>query len=79
MGAHIIREGWDDWGKPNNHQTIQFVEYHNYGPGANFNYRAPYTKIIDNPTHYHRDKVLNGWKPALSEKERKSSLFLINS
>ena len=63
MGAHIIREGWDDWGKQNNHHTIQFVEYHNYGPGASLKYRAPYTKIIDDPTHYHRDKVLGSWKP----------------
>lgn len=65
MGAHITREGWDDWGKPNNHQSIKFVEYQNYGPGANFKYRVPYTKIIDTPTHYHRDKVLKGWKPTL--------------
>lgn len=34
LGAHIIKEGWHDWGKERTHDTTDFREEGNYGPGA---------------------------------------------
>ena len=34
IGDHIKPEGWHDWGKIDAHDTVYFVEYKNYGPGA---------------------------------------------
>lgn len=63
MGEHIHPLGWDDWNKPEAHETIQFIEYNNHGPGANLNMRAPYSKVIKEATYYERHRVLKGWNP----------------
>lgn len=63
MGEHIHPLGWDDWGKVRAHETVQFVEYNSYGPGATLTQRASYAKIIDTKTYYTRDRVLKGWTP----------------
>lgn len=34
LGEHIKPEGFDDWNKPEAHNTILFAEYNNYGPGS---------------------------------------------
>ena len=34
LGAHILPEGWDDWGKPQAHKTAFYGEYGSKGPGA---------------------------------------------
>lgn len=34
IGAHIKKEGWHDWDKPQAHSTTEFVEIGSRGPGA---------------------------------------------
>ncbi len=34
LGEHIHPLGWDDWGKPNAHTTVEFIEQGSFGPGA---------------------------------------------
>ena len=63
MGHHIHPLGWDDWGKLSSHNTVQFVEYNSYGPGATPHQRASYAKVINHPTYYTRERVLKGWNP----------------
>lgn len=63
MGEHIKREGWHDWGKSKSRETVQFVEYKSYGPGATLNDRVAFSKVIDDPSYYARHLVLKGWSP----------------
>ncbi|MFV0290496.1 MAG: pectinesterase family protein [Mangrovibacterium sp.] len=34
MGAHIVPEGWHNWGQPNREKTAFYAEYHSKGKGA---------------------------------------------
>ena len=34
LGAHILPEGWHDWGKPEAHKSTFYGEYGSTGPGA---------------------------------------------
>ncbi len=34
LGAHIKKEGWHDWNKPEAREQTYYAEYQNYGPGA---------------------------------------------
>ena len=38
--------GWDDWGKPESHSTVDFVEQGSHGPGAS-NTRPEYVHLLD--------------------------------
>ncbi len=35
MGAHIVPEGWHNWGKPEREKTAFYAEYNSTGAGAN--------------------------------------------
>ncbi len=35
MGAHIVPEGWHNWGQPNREKTSFYAEYNSKGSGAN--------------------------------------------
>ena len=41
LGPHIHPMGWDDWGKEDAHDTVEFAETNSYGPGATET-RPPY-------------------------------------
>lgn len=45
LGAHIHPLGWDDWGKTEAHDTVEFIEKDSYGPGAT-NTRPDYVQIL---------------------------------
>ncbi|MEK3731278.1 pectinesterase family protein [Paenibacillus sp. FSL M8-0334] len=47
MGAHIRREGWDNWNKPESEATVTYVEYESSGPGAVSHRRVPWSAQID--------------------------------
>ena len=34
LGSHIHPLGWDDWNKPEAHETVEFIEIDSYGEGA---------------------------------------------
>ncbi len=45
LGSHIHPLGWNDWDKPESHETVAFVEVDSYGPGASET-RPDYVKIL---------------------------------
>lgn len=45
LGPHINKAGWDDWDKPESHETVEFVEIGSYGPGASSGDRPDYVKV----------------------------------
>lgn len=71
LGEHIRDDGWDDWNKPEAHETIVYAEYNNTGAGAEGlynNLRAPYAKQLTEKEalHYTKELVLrghDGWCP----------------
>ncbi len=68
IGAHILREGWDDWGKIRAHDTVFYAEYGNSGKGADMTYRPSWVKHLDEEDvkEYTSEKVLSGddgWNP----------------
>lgn len=59
IGAHIKKEGWDDWNKKDAWDTMFFAEYGNFGEGAG-EARAPFVKILTEKeaSVYTRENVL---------------------
>ena len=47
LGAHINTAGWDDWGKPESHHTVEFIEIGSFGPGAHAEKRPDYVQVIN--------------------------------
>ena len=45
LGEHLHPQGWDDWGKEESHETVEFVEIGSYGPGAN-SIRPAYVQVL---------------------------------
>ena len=46
LGSHIHPMGWDDWGKTEAHETVEFIELGSYGPGASST-RPGYVRHLD--------------------------------
>lgn len=71
LGEHIRDEGWEDYNKPESHETIVYAEYNNTGAGAEglyHNLRAAFAKQLTDKEalHYTKELVLrghDGWYP----------------
>ena len=69
MDAHIIPEGWGNWGKIKAEAVCCYIEHNNNGPGAQPDKRVPFSKQITNPelvNYFSRENVLKGeddWNP----------------
>jgi len=67
--SEVVRpEGWNDWKKPETHQTARYAEFDSSGPGANPKERAPWAKQLTETEAkaIMVEKVLggtDGWKP----------------
>jgi pectinesterase len=46
LGAHIKPEGWDNWGKAENEQTVKYAEYRCTGPGADRSKRVAWSREL---------------------------------
>lgn len=46
LGSHIHPLGWDDWNKPQAHETVEFIEIDSYGEGAG-TARPDYVKVCE--------------------------------
>lgn len=59
LGEHIKKEGFDDWGKKEAHETILYAEYGSKGPGASEE-RASFVKKLnaEDVKAYSGDRVL---------------------
>ena len=66
LGLHISPEGWNNWGKASNEQTVNYAEYKSTGEGANPSARVSYSRQLSDPTPYAISTVLSGtdnWNP----------------
>lgn len=65
LGAHIKEEGWNDWNKPEAHDTMYYAEYGSTGEGANDAKRVPYAKILKESEikAYTIEEIFEGWRP----------------
>jgi len=65
MDAHIIPEGWNNWGKEENESTVFYAEYNSKGKGANQHKRVKWAKILNEEEAklYTKEQVLGDWVP----------------
>ena len=66
MGKHIVPEGWNNWGKASNEQTVYYAEYQSTGEGANPSARVKYSHQLADICKYLPEQVLagnDGWNP----------------
>ncbi len=63
LGAHIRKEGWNDWKKEHGH--FFYAEYKSYGPGASPESRADFSHQLtdEEAAEYTPEKILQGWIP----------------
>lgn len=63
LDEHIRKEGFDDWGKKEAHESILYAEYGSEGPGASEK-RASFVKLLtpDEAASYSKDRVLKSVK-----------------
>ncbi len=63
LGAHIRREGWNDWKKEHGH--FYYGEYRSYGPGASPETRADFSCQLtdEEAAKYTVEAILQGWTP----------------
>lgn len=56
----VCDNGFDDWNKPDAHETMFFAEYKNYGPGYKPEKRAAYVHQLDDTqaAKYTKDNIL---------------------
>lgn len=46
LGKHIRKEGWHNWNNAENEKTARYMEYNNYGDGADVSKRQAWTKQL---------------------------------
>lgn len=65
MDAHIIPEGWNNWGKEENESTVFYAEYNSKGKGANQHKRVKWAKTLseEEAKLYTKEQVLGDWVP----------------
>ena len=63
MGAHIKKEGWHNWNRPEAETTARYEEYGSIGPGGDMSQRVSWSKILttDEAALYTTKNVLGGW------------------
>lgn len=61
LDAHIKEDGFQDWNKPESHETVVYAEYKSTGAGANPGGRASFVKQLsdEQAAEYTFDKVWN--------------------
>lgn len=62
MGAHIRKEGWHNWGRPEREKTSRYSEWGSAGTGGDTKERVPWQKEIpeeERPT-YKPENILRG-------------------
>ena len=67
MGAHIVKEGWENWRNPENEKTALYAEYKSYGPGGNPGARVKWSKQLTakEAKQYTLEKIFSDWDPEI--------------
>ncbi|MEB2781073.1 pectinesterase family protein [Algoriphagus sp. C2-6-M1] len=62
MGAHIVPEGWHNWGRENAVQTVFYAEYGSFGSGANPGSRIDWSYQLSEEElkNYGKDLIFSG-------------------
>jgi pectinesterase len=65
IDKHIKPEGWNNWGKRENEQTVFYAEYQNTGLGADSTNRVSWSRQLqkEEVKQYTKKNILNGWNP----------------
>ncbi|MFA0924584.1 pectinesterase family protein [Xanthomonas fragariae] len=65
LGAHIVPEGWNNWGNAANEATARFSEYQSTGAGANASRRVQWSRQLSaaQAAALDRNSILGSWKP----------------
>lgn len=66
MGEHIRPEGWNNWNKKENEQTVFYAEYKSTGKGASPATRAAFSHQLRSLDGYGIEDILkgtDGWNP----------------
>jgi pectinesterase len=63
MGAHILPEGWSNWGGTTRDKTAFYAEYGNTGPGSVTSGRVPWSHQLTKKQakKYNREIILKKW------------------
>lgn len=67
LGRHIAPQGWSDWGRPANQQTVRYGEYKNYGPGSDPGKRVGWIKQLNEKeiSAYTLKNIFGKWQPTM--------------
>lgn len=67
LGAHILPEGWDNWGSKEKELSVFYAEYNNTGAGANTAKRVPWAKQLNEQEakKYSKEHIFREWQPNL--------------
>lgn len=70
LAANIHPEGWHNWGKESNEKTARYMEFYNYGEGADVSSRVSWSKLLtaSELDKYAIENVFNhadNWNPKL--------------
>ena len=65
ISAIVKPAGWNNWNNPTNETTARFVEYNNYGDGADRKKRVTWSRELTEKEALKLDRklVLRGWDP----------------
>lgn len=68
MGGHIVKEGWNNWGRPDNEKTALYAEYKSYGAGAHAGEQVKWSRQLSakEARRYTVKAILGGednWQP----------------
>jgi pectinesterase len=65
LGAHILPEGWNNWGNTANEATARYGEYQSSGAGANPSRRVKWSRQLTaaQAAALDRNTILGSWRP----------------
>ncbi|MDO9255629.1 MAG: pectinesterase family protein [Bacteroidales bacterium] len=72
MGSFISPEGWSYWSKNNSIKRVKFVEYNNFGPGADIRKRVAWSHKLNKKevSTYNKERIFAplGWEISSGKK-----------
>ena len=70
MGDHIVPEGWDNWGNPENEETVFYAEFNSEGPGAAPEKRVPWSHQLtkNEASRYTLQNIFGEWSTQIKER-----------